>query len=110
MGALHARYLGDPAPTDVITFPGDPELGAAGEICICAEVARTYAKKHGRDFARELTLYLLHGYLHLAGFDDRDARARARMRRAERRGMQIIQAANAVPAFRLIERRLPPNA
>jgi probable rRNA maturation factor len=105
MGELHARFFDDPAPTDVITFPGDAESGVAGEICVCADVARDYAARQGCDPSRELALYLLHGYLHLAGYDDRDPAGRARMRRAERAGMKIIEAANAIPPFRFATRR-----
>jgi len=101
MGVLHARFFDDPAPTDVITFPGDLELSAAGEICVCADLAQDYAAQHDGDFARELALYLLHGYLHLAGYDDRQPAARARMRRAEKLGMRIIDQADAIPRFRL---------
>lgn len=90
MGRLHAGFLGDPSPTDVITFDGDPALGAAGEVCICADVARDYAAAHGGDFARELLLYFVHGYLHLAGLDDTAPALRRAMRSAERRAMTLL--------------------
>lgn len=100
MAALHARFLGDPSPTDVITFPGDPLADTAGEICVCADVARDYAAAHGHEFARELALYLVHGYLHLAGEDDTTAGARRRMRAAEKVAMAVLDAADAWPRVR----------
>jgi probable rRNA maturation factor len=99
MGELHAQFLDDPAPTDVITFEGDPTLGFAGEVCVCTDVAHAYAQSHGENLAGELMLYIVHGYLHLAGFDDVDPTVRRRMRRAETRALTILRAANAVPSF-----------
>jgi probable rRNA maturation factor len=90
MGKLHARFFNDPSPTDVITFDGEPALNEAGEICVCADVARDYAKENGENFAAELTLYLVHGYLHLAGFDDRTAPDRRRMRAAEQEAIAVL--------------------
>lgn len=80
---LHADFLGDPSPTDVITFPGDPAAGFAGEICLSPARAAELAADQGTPFARELLLYLIHGYLHLAGLDDRTPAARRAMRHAE---------------------------
>jgi len=70
LAQLHADFLDDPTPTDVITFEGTPELGIAGEICVSADRAALFAAEHDRDFSEELTLYLVHGWLHLAGYDD----------------------------------------
>ncbi|MES2696542.1 MAG: rRNA maturation RNase YbeY [Verrucomicrobiota bacterium] len=82
LAQLHADFLDDPTTTDVITFEGDPAFGNAGEICVSADTAAhyarehrrdtaaAYAKQHRRDFSTELTLYLIHGWLHLAGHDD----------------------------------------
>jgi probable rRNA maturation factor len=100
MGELHAEFLDDPSPTDVITFEGDPAAGLAGEICVCADVARDYARTHQTDFAAELALYIAHGYLHLAGFDDTTVPARRRMRRAEKIAMRILVSEHAMPHAR----------
>src|SRR5471032_895013 len=43
LARLHAEFLSDPTPTDVITFAGDPALGVAGEICVSADAARRQA-------------------------------------------------------------------
>ena len=99
LARLHARYLSDPSETDVMTFPGGSLLGIAGEICVSAAAAERFARDAGGDFSEELTLYLVHGWLHLAGHDDRTPRRRRAMRRAEARAMGLLRAAGAVPTF-----------
>jgi probable rRNA maturation factor len=101
LAKLHADFLGDPSFTDVITFEGSRELGAAGEVCVSADTAAAYAKKHRRDFSEELTLYLVHGWLHLAGYDDLQPAKKRAMRRAEARALKLLRAADAVPRFAL---------
>lgn len=101
LARLHADYLDDPTTTDVITFEGDAALGTAGEICVSVDTAAAYAHRAGRDFATELTLYLVHGWLHLAGYDDLKPALKRRMRAAEARAMGLLSAAGAVPAFAL---------
>lgn len=101
LAKLHGNFLNDPSPTDVITFEGNPLLGTAGEICVSADTAATYAKAHGHDFATELALYVVHGWLHLAGFDDLAPAKKRAMRRAEARAMRRLAAASAIPAFAL---------
>jgi probable rRNA maturation factor len=64
MESLHRRFMNEPGPTDVITFQH-------GEIFISAEMAERNARRFGNPFPRELRLYVLHGLLHLQGFDDR---------------------------------------
>lgn len=94
---LHAKFLDDATTTDVITFEGDPAFGTAGEICVSADTAQTYAAKHGHDFSTELTLYLVHGWLHLAGYDDLEPTKKRRMRAAEKRAMAILNNNSALP-------------
>ncbi|MEO5957899.1 MAG: rRNA maturation RNase YbeY [Opitutaceae bacterium] len=107
LARLHADFLNDPSPTDVITFPGDPALGLAGEICISADAAVRQVGPElrvGRPpsvdaFNRELTLYLVHGWLHLAGYDDLVPAKKRAMRRAEARALAVLQREDCAPAF-----------
>ncbi|MFA5056621.1 MAG: rRNA maturation RNase YbeY [Opitutaceae bacterium] len=99
LARLHARFLDDPSATDVITFAAVPASGLAGEICVSADTARTFARKHRRDFSAELTLYLVHGWLHLAGHDDLAPARKKRMRAAEARAMRRLRAAGKIPRF-----------
>lgn len=96
---IHQEFLQDPSPTDVITFPGDPEEDYAGEILVSADTAKTYASKHNLDFSRELTLYLVHGYLHLCGWDDRKSEDRTKMKEAEQKALLWLEEQKAIPAF-----------
>lgn len=99
LAKLHAEFLDDPSSTDVITFVGHPLLGTAGEICVSAETAASYARAHDHDFSTELALYLVHGWLHLAGFDDLAPAKKRAMRRAEARAMRVLAATDGVPTF-----------
>ena len=101
LAELHDQFLDDPSRTDVITFEGNPDLGSAGEICVSVDTAAAYAKSHGVDFSGELTLYLVHGWLHLAGYDDLQPAKKRIMRRAESRAMRVLEQAGALPTFRL---------
>jgi len=101
LAQLHADFLADPTTTDVITFEGDPAAGVAGEVCVSVDTAAAYAKKHRHDFATELTLYLVHGWLHLAGYDDLKPAKKRIMRRAEARAMRLLRLHNSLPAFSL---------
>lgn len=101
LAQLHGDFLDDPSTTDVITFEGSPELGSAGEICVSADTAAAYARQHRRDFPEELTLYVVHGWLHLSGHDDLQPAKKRAMRRAEGRAMKILHAQDALPRFTL---------
>ncbi|MGH7944444.1 MAG: rRNA maturation RNase YbeY [Opitutaceae bacterium] len=101
LARLHADFLDDPATTDVITFEGNPLPGTAGEICVSADTAAACAAAHGHDFSTELTLYLVHGWLHLAGHDDLEPAKKRAMRRAESRALRVLKRERAVPAFTL---------
>jgi probable rRNA maturation factor len=99
LARLHGSFLGDSSATDVITFPGAPLTGQAGEICVSAEAAAASAARRGGRFAEELTLYVVHGWLHLAGHDDRTSAGKRRMRAAERRAMALLRAGRLIPRF-----------
>lgn len=78
MAELHQRFMNQAGPTDVITFQH-------GEILISADTALRNAKRFGTSLGRELRLYIVHGLLHLQGFDDRDDKNARRMRAAEKK-------------------------
>lgn len=102
LAQLHAEFLDDPSPTDVITFPGDVEDDLAGEICVSVDMAlRVSESNKGFPFSEELTLYLVHGWLHLCGLDDLDDESRAQMREAESIAMDHLRARNTIPHFSL---------
>ena len=99
LAALHERCLGDPSPTDVMSFdfgdegpasddPEAPEPG--GEVIVSVDRAIAVAAERGVAPERELALYVVHGVLHLCGFDDHDEDDRSAMRAAESTVMERL--------------------
>jgi probable rRNA maturation factor len=76
MALLHRKFLGQSGPTDVMTFQH-------GEIFISVETARRHARAFGNSLLRELKLYIVHGLLHLHGFDDQTRAEARKMKKAE---------------------------
>jgi len=76
MKVWHLDYLGDASPTDVIAFPmregkqikGEENL--LGDVLVSVETAKRQAKEYDSCMEQELTLYMIHGVLHLLGYDD----------------------------------------
>lgn len=67
---LNRRYRSKDAPTDVLSFPaGESANGFAGDIAISYEIARKNARTLGHSMVDELRILILHGILHLAGYD-----------------------------------------
>jgi probable rRNA maturation factor len=87
--ALNRQFLKHDYPTDVLSFllENEPDR-MEGEVVISADTARAQAERLGVRLADELLLYLIHGVLHLVGFDDTSPRQRDRMRHAERQYME----------------------
>jgi probable rRNA maturation factor len=82
MGELNERFMGEPGPTDVLSFPLDEddrdEDGARllGDVVIAPAVA---SRSHPADPDAEIRLLLVHGILHLLGYDHEDEDERAEM-------------------------------
>ena len=79
MEQLHLQWMGEPGPTDVLSFPMD-ELrpgrdgetsaeGILGDIVLCPTVAASQAEAAGHSVMAELSLLTIHGLLHLRGYD-----------------------------------------
>jgi probable rRNA maturation factor len=72
--SLNRRFRGKDQGTDVLSFPAPPVASrgakqATGDIAISADIARENARRLGHTTAQEVKILLLHGILHLAGFD-----------------------------------------
>ena len=78
ISALNRKFLNESGPTDVITF-------SHGEIFISAQTARRQAQQFGNSLAREIQLYVVHGLLHLHGFDDATKTEARKMERTQKR-------------------------
>ena len=79
MSAYHEKFLGEPGPTDVLSFPMDelrapepddePPLGLLGDIVLCPTVTAAQAADSNRTPEEEADYLLIHGLLHLLGHD-----------------------------------------
>ena len=90
ISGLNRRYLGRKGVTDVISFDlsDDPACGISCQIVVCAEVATRQAARFGHGAGRELLLYVIHGLLHLMGYDDQTEKASEKM---QARGEQLLE-------------------
>jgi probable rRNA maturation factor len=86
ISAIHLRFMRIAGPTDVITFQH-------GEIVISVETAHRQATQLGKEPFDELCIYLLHGLLHLAGYDDVTDAGSREMDRLQRMLMREIRKA-----------------
>jgi len=75
---LHGQFFDDPTPTDCISFPlegksrphGLSSHSVLGEVFVCPKVALNYIKENGGTASEEISLYVVHGLLHLIGYED----------------------------------------
>lgn len=107
MCRLNEQWLGHQGATDVITFdlgggPIEKTGRVVGQVNVCWPVAQRQAGRRGVKPAVELLLYVVHGTLHLLGYDDHDPALAARMHRKEdemlgQLGYGTVYAATAAP-------------
>jgi probable rRNA maturation factor len=99
---LHDSHFDDPEPTDCMTFPVDhPQDPQAvlGEIVICPEVAASQASEYKTHYKKELLRYLIHGLLHIMGYDDQTDEQRGYMRTQEDLFLQMLTTNEKVSAW-----------
>jgi probable rRNA maturation factor len=92
---LNARYRGKDKPTNVLSFPAAPLPGresgappALGDLVICAQVVRSEARRQGKLLQAHWAHLVVHGALHLIGYDhEREAEAK----RMERREVAVLR-------------------
>lgn len=85
---LNLEFRGRDEPTDVLSFPALDQAGHLGDIAISAGRAREQAARFGHSVETEICILLLHGVLHLLGYDHETDRGR--MRRAEQRWRLLL--------------------
>jgi len=82
LSEMHEVYLNDPSPTDVITFNlGEEQID--GELYISLERAIDHAQKYKVTIEEEILRLIVHGILHLAGYEDLDDKNRVIMKQKE---------------------------
>jgi probable rRNA maturation factor len=89
---LNKQYLDHDEPTDVLSFPYSAANAKKleGELIIGVEVAKENAGDRGHDVQAELALYVIHGLLHLCGYDDKSDAAERKMRERERHYLRLL--------------------
>jgi probable rRNA maturation factor len=108
---INRDHLGHDWPTDVISFglshSGDRTL--AGELVVSAEMAATTARRVGVEAWHELALYVVHGLLHLCGYDDSEPAPRAQMRRREGELLAVAGLLNTFDAIVAVAEEEEPD-
>ena len=107
---VNEDFLGHHGPTDVISFDyrtgEDPAFcddadddgdDPSVELIVCPAVAQREARKRGLPYSEEVALYVVHGLLHAAGYDDLNPAAKRVMRRAEKRVMRALLRQKLIP-------------
>lgn len=89
MSAYHEKYMNEPGPTDVLSFPMDElrppsdgeeaPAGLLGDVVLCPTITAAQAAEHGREPDEEAEYLLVHGILHLVGFDHGTPEEKAEM-------------------------------
>lgn len=69
MTEFHDRFMNDPSTTDVLSFPDDDDEEYWGDVVVCTDQALRQARELGHPYHLELAILVLHGLLHLRGFD-----------------------------------------
>jgi probable rRNA maturation factor len=102
--ALNARYRGRDHATNVLSFPALPSAtalsGLLGELVICPEVLRAEARAQHKSAREHWAHMVVHGVLHLAGYDHELPRDAQRMERREIRALRGLGIANPYRARR----------
>lgn len=102
MQRLNQQFRSKDKPTDVLSFPAPAEArnGQAGDVAISAEIAKENARRLGHEAAEEIRILMLHGVLHLAGYDHENdhgemARKEQQLRKALRLPTGLIERAES---------------
>ena len=95
--AINKQFLGHDYETDIITFDNSDDYlletgrkGVSADIYISVDTVRINGRAYGEGFAREMHRVIVHGLLHLIGYDDCDDWHRCRMRAAENRALASL--------------------
>ena len=93
---VNSKYFCKDRVTDVIALGYDDSMasniheGYLGDILVCPSVADVNARLYGSTFFNELSLYIIHGILHLLGYDDTSSKAELKMRKKEQEILKRI--------------------
>lgn len=97
MQRLNSHFAGDDHPTDVLAFPmmddenDDDAGGLLGDVVVCPDVARRNAERLGHSLDTELGVLVVHGTLHLLGYDHQGPKDKEAMERRQREILSSFQ-------------------
>lgn len=96
ISSLHKKYFDDPSITDCISFPIDSKDSKIfpiflGEIFVCPQMAVQYSQKKNIFLQEELSLYIIHGILHLLGYNDISKKEKILMKKKEKECMKLLK-------------------
>lgn len=83
---INKKYKNSPAATDVLSF----DLGSCGQILISSDMALKNSRAFNTSLEKELVLYVIHGILHLFGYDDEDPKTESRMFRKQNSVLETL--------------------
>ena len=85
MAKINLKHLRHEGTTDIITFDYTPPTLLHGELIVCPAVASEHADQYQVTLGQEIVRNIIHGVLHLLGYDDKESTARKKMKREENR-------------------------
>ena len=87
---INKEHLGHNYYTDIITFPFATDPGLISDIYISIDRVRDNADNYNVEFEEELRRVMIHGVLHMLGFDDKDKEQRDQMRQGEEAALKMF--------------------
>jgi len=105
---VNKRYLRRTTVTDVISFEYDNVVGdvVLGDVIVSVERALHQSKRYRKEFSEEVCLYIIHGILHLTGYDDTSKVKASRMKKREAELIELIKELHGEDVFDKIARLL----
>ena len=88
---INREFLNHDYYTDIITFDYCENRNISGDLLISLETVRSNSEKFDTDFSDELNRVIIHGILHLIGFDDSTPELKANIRKEEDKALEILQ-------------------
>jgi len=95
MTSLNETYRGKEWPTDILTFPYRDTVrkstDIAGEIYLCLEKIQYYAEERGTSYEEQLKYIIVHGLVHMMGYDHETEKESQEMERIEKKILSLMQ-------------------
>lgn len=94
IASLNETYRGKEGPTDILTFPYrdsvDKTTDIAGEIYLCLEKIQYYAEERGTSYEEQLKYIIIHGLVHMMGYDHETEKKSKEMEKIEKRILALV--------------------